>query len=139
MISLYLGTSARSLSYVACDAEVDSKRSDTEVYRCLSHALRIHRLQGAIRGKHTWSNKTWLLTFSFILPFDHFCKNRINHQTPTTCDQLKSTKTILTGLTFFFPLLLFEAAKALASLLACGLGACTAPSVNDAERKSANR
>ena len=27
--------------------------------------------------------------------------------------------------TFFFPLLLFEAAKALASLLACTLGACT--------------
>jgi hypothetical protein len=45
------------------------------------------------------SKRTWLFTFSFIFPFDHF---------------------------FFFPLLLLAAAKALASLVCCTLGAMVA-------------
>ena len=101
----------------------------------------------------TLSKRTWLFTFSFILPLDHFCKRRTQKisirsgksrqgqaldWSPThtarhrsMCHDRYATSTICTANTFFFPLLELAAARALASFDFCSFGACNQDRTED--------
>lgn len=80
MIILYLGTSVVSFSYVACARHAAGPGLGRPLAQALAQqAATWPGCQAGVPGqvpgcKHTLSKRTWLLTFSFSLPLDHFCK-----------------------------------------------------------------
>ena len=78
------------------------------------------------RAARTLSNSTMLFTFSLSLPLDHFCVRAWAGRGQRRCGRRASPPRAITPAprTFFLPLLELAAARALASLDFCSLGAC---------------